>query len=48
MWYRREDRGACPSCGAVSTSVKARMITSPKDIAYGEDGIVLRWNKSAP
>ena len=33
MWYRRQDGGACPSRCAVSTSVKARMITSPKDVA---------------
>ena len=36
---------ACPSCGMVSTSVKGQAITSPKDIPYGEDRIMLRWNK---
>jgi transposase len=36
---------ACPSCGVVSTSVKDRVVTSPKDIPYGEDLIVVRWNK---
>jgi hypothetical protein len=29
-----------------STSVKARVSTSPRDIAYGEDRIVVRWNKT--
>ena len=36
---------ACPSCGVVSTSVKERVTTSPKDIPYGEDPIVVHWNK---
>ena len=37
---------ACPSCGVVSTSRKARVSTSPRDIPYGEDRIILRWNKT--
>lgn len=37
---------ACPSCGVVSTSVKARVSTSPRDIPYGEDRIIVRWNKT--
>jgi len=37
---------ACPSCGMFSTSVKARVSTTPKDIPYGEGRIVLRWNKT--
>jgi transposase len=36
---------ACPSCGVVSTSVKGRVVTSPKDIPYGEGRIVVRWHK---
>jgi transposase len=36
---------ACPSCGVVSTSVKGRVVTSPKDIPYGEGRIIVRWNK---
>jgi transposase len=40
-----ETAAACPSCGVVSTSVKGRVITSPRDIPYGEDRIVVRWNK---
>ena len=35
----------CPSCGVVSVSVKERMSTSPKDIPYGRDRIILRWRK---
>ncbi len=30
----------------VSTSVKARVSTTPKDIPYGEGRILLRWNKT--
>jgi transposase len=37
---------ACPSCGVFSTSVKARVRTTPKDIPYGEGRILLRWNKT--
>ncbi len=40
-----EAAAACPSCGVVSTSVKARVTTFPKDIPYGEHRIMLRWNK---
>lgn len=41
-----ESAAACPSCGVLSTSVKARVATAPKDIPYGEDRIMLRWNKT--
>jgi transposase len=37
---------ACPSCGVVSTSMKGRVSTGPRDIPYGEDRIELRWNKT--
>ena len=37
---------ACPSCGMLSTSRKGRVTTSPRDIPYGEDRIMLRWNKT--
>jgi len=40
-----ESATACPGCGVVSTSVKARVSTSPKDIPYRQDRITLRWNK---
>jgi transposase len=41
-----ETAAACPSCGVVSTSVKGRVITSPKDIPYGQGQIVVRWHKT--
>jgi transposase len=41
-----EAAAACPACGVVSTSVKARVATSPRDIPYGPDRIMLRWNKT--
>ena len=41
-----ETAAACPSCGVLSTSAKARVITSPRDIPYGEDPIMLRWSKT--
>jgi transposase len=41
-----EAAAACPACGVVSTSVKARVATSPRDIPYGPDRITLRWNKT--
>jgi transposase len=37
---------ACPSCGVVSTSRKARVTTMPRDIPYGQDRILLQWNKT--
>jgi transposase len=42
------DAGAatCPSCGVVSRSVKERTATSPNDIPYGENGILVRWCKT--
>lgn len=41
-----ETAAACPGCGVVSTSVKERVITSPKDIPYGPHDIVVRWHKT--
>jgi hypothetical protein len=37
---------ACPGCGVVSTSVKEHVTTSPKDIPYGQDRILVCWNKT--
>lgn len=36
----------CPDCGVPSDSVKERTVTSPRDIRYGDDPIILRWNKT--
>jgi transposase len=41
-----QSAAACPSCGVLSTSVKARVTTSPRDIPYGQDPIVVLWNKT--
>jgi transposase len=41
-----EAAAGCPACGVVSTSVKGRVRTSPRDIGYGEDRIMVRWNKT--
>lgn len=38
--------GACPGCGVFSTSRKQQTTTTPKDIPYGADRIILRWNKT--
>jgi len=36
----------CPDCGISSTSVKGYAVTTPRDIRYGNDPIILRWNKT--
>jgi transposase len=41
-----ETAAVCPSCGVLSRSVKARVITSPKDIPYGLGRILVRWHKT--
>ncbi|WP_182349588.1 ISL3 family transposase [Tomitella gaofuii] len=43
-----DDDGArvCPHCGVASTSRKGTAITRPKDLPYGDDRIMVRWNKS--
>ena len=46
METTQETAAACPSCEVVSTSVKARVITSPRDIGCRQDRIVVRWNKT--
>ena len=42
----QETAAACPSCGVFSTSRKERTTTSPRDIPYGQDRIIVRWSKS--
>ena len=37
---------ACPGCGVVSSSVKEYVSTSPRDIPYGQERILVRWNKT--
>ena len=36
----------CPGCRTISTSVKDHAVTRPRDIRYGDDPILLRWNKT--
>ena len=41
-----EAAAACPGCGVVSTSPKEYPTTTPRDIPYGHDDIVVRWRKT--
>jgi transposase len=41
-----ETAAACPSCGVVSSSVRGQVVSSPRDIPYGQSRIILRWNKT--
>lgn len=36
----------CPGCGVISTSVKERVTTTPKDLPYGESEILVVWHKT--
>jgi transposase len=40
------DATRCPDCRMISTSVKDHTVTRPRDIRYGDDPIMLRWNKT--
>ncbi|WP_344945808.1 ISL3 family transposase [Sphaerisporangium flaviroseum] len=42
---RPEDWAACPECGVISTSVRQRRTTRPRDLPYGEELIGVRWRK---
>jgi len=35
----------CPACGVVSTSVRQRRTTSPRDLPYGQERLAVRWHK---
>ena len=35
----------CPQCGVISTSVKQRRTTRPRDLPYGEEPLAVRWHK---
>lgn len=39
------DSAACPACGVVSTVVRQRRTTRPRDLAYGEEMLGVRWHK---
>jgi transposase len=40
-----ETAAACPVCGVLSTSVKQRRMTRPRDLPYGEEPLGVRWHK---
>jgi len=40
-----ETAAACPVCGVLSASVRQRRTTSPRDVPYGEQPLVVRWHK---
>ena len=40
-----ETASACPSCGVLSSSLKGRACTRPRDIPYGITGLRLIWHK---
>jgi len=45
MFTADETAAACPSCGAVSTSVKGHAVTRPRDVPYGVAPVDLVWHK---
>lgn len=40
-----ESAAACPACGVISTSLKGRARTRPRDLPYGTDPVALVWHK---
>lgn len=40
-----EAAAACPACGVISTSVRQRRTTRPRDLPYGAAPLVVRWHK---
>ena len=36
---------ACPACGTLSTVVRQRRSTRPKDLRYGQAPLAVRWHK---
>jgi len=36
---------ACPMCGVLSSAVRQRRTTRPRDLPYGEQRLVVRWHK---
>jgi transposase len=40
-----EGAAACPLCGVLSTSVRQRRATRPRDLPYGEQPLQVRWHK---
>ncbi|MFC4011601.1 transposase family protein [Nonomuraea purpurea] len=42
---RPEEWAACPQCGVISTSVRQRRTTRPRDLPNGEQALHVRWHK---
>ncbi|MEU7983922.1 transposase [Streptosporangium canum] len=42
---RPEDWAACPECGVVSTRVRQRRTTHPRDLPYGPGAAWVRWHE---
>ncbi|MEV6867368.1 transposase family protein [Streptosporangium subroseum] len=42
---RPEDWADCPECGVVSTRVRQRRTTRPRDLPYGPEPLAVRWYK---
>jgi zinc-finger of transposase IS204/IS1001/IS1096/IS1165 len=40
-----ESAAGCPACGVISTSVRQRRTTSPRDLPYGQEPLAVRWHK---
>jgi len=40
-----ETAAACPACGVISTSVRQRRVTRPRDLPQGEEPLAVRWRK---
>ena len=36
---------ACPQCGVISTAVRQRRTTRPRDLPYGDAPVRIRWHK---
>ncbi|MEU7897668.1 ISL3 family transposase [Nonomuraea sp. NPDC049152] len=42
---RPEEWAACPECGVISTTVRQRRTTRPRDLPYGEERLLVCWHK---
>ena len=40
-----EAAAVCPQCGVLSTTVRQRRTTRPRDLPQGEEPLVVRWHK---
>lgn len=41
-----ETAAACPVCGVLSSRVRQRRTTRPRDLRYGQDQLAVRWHKA--